>query len=207
MTQIKKKFIKHVKLGLLIIGTLIITVLVVKKITAQKTIENKVRESPQNRFISFQSQSDGIRSTFYDSLGNIIYRISATKQTQLNDTEIKMMIPEIEIYDSGIVAWEITAREADLEKRKDFSMNKTAANIKFSGGVILEEKTEMATALTVTTEELYFDSIKGTVSTSLDANVTGYQIIHTAKGLFADLENSELEFLSKNRGEHANSSF
>ena len=207
MTQIKKKFIKHVKLGLLIIGTLIIIVLVVKKITAQKTIENKVREAPQNRFISFQSQSDGIRSTFYDSLGNIIYRISATKQTQLNDTEIKMMIPEIEIYDSGIVAWEITAREADLEKRKDFSMNKTAANIKFSGEVILEEKTEMATALTVTTEELYFDSIKGTVSTSLDANVTGYQIIHTAKGLFADLENSELEFLSKNRGEHANSSF
>lgn len=207
MTQIKRKFIKHVKLGLLIIGTLIIIVLVVKKITAQKTIENKVREAPQNRFISFQSQSDGIRSTFYDSLGNIIYRISATKQTQLNDTEIKMMIPEIEIYDSGIVTWEITAREADLEKRKDFSMNKTAANIKFSGGVILEEKTEMATALTVTTEELYFDSIKGTVSTSLDANVTGYQIIHTAKGLFADLENSELEFLSKNRGEHANSSF
>lgn len=207
MTQIKRKFIKHVKLGLLIIGTLIIIVLVVKKITAQKTIENKVREAPQNRFISFQSQSDGIRSTFYDSLGNIIYRISATKQTQLNDTEIKMMIPEIEIYNSGIVTWEITAREADLEKRKDFSMNKTAANIKFSGGVILEEKTEMATALTVTTEELYFDSIKGTVSTSLDANVTGYQIIHTAKGLFADLENSELEFLSKNRGEHANSSF
>ena len=207
MTQIKRKFIKHVKLGLLIIGTLIIIVLVVKKITAQKTIENKVREAPQNRFISFQSQSDGIRSTFYDSLGNIIYIISATKQTQLNDTEIKMMIPEIEIYDSGIVTWEITAREADLEKRKDFSMNKTAANIKFSGGVILEEKTEMATALTVTTEELYFDSIKGTVSTSLDANVTGYQIIHTAKGLFADLENSELEFLSKNRGEHANSSF
>lgn len=207
MTQIKRKFIKHVKLGLLIIGTLIIIVLMVKKITAQKTIENKVREAPQNRFISFQSQSDGIRSTFYDSLGNIIYRISATKQTQLNDTEIKMMIPEIEIYNSGIVIWEITAREADLEKRKDFSMNKTAANIKFSGGVILEEKTEMATALTVTTEELYFDSIKGTVSTSLDANVTGYQIIHTAKGLFADLENSELEFLSKNRGEHANSSF
>lgn len=207
MTQIKRKFIKHVKLGLLIIGTLIIIVLMVKKITAQKTIENKVREAPQNRFISFQSQSDGIRSTFYDSLGNIIYRISATKQTQLNDTEIKMMIPEIEIYNSGIVTWEITAREADLEKRKDFSMNKTAANIKFSGGVILEEKTEMATALTVTTEELYFDSIKGTVSTSLDANVTGYQIIHTAKGLFADLENSELEFLSKNRGEHANSSF
>lgn len=207
MTQISNKLIKYARPELLIIGTLIIIILVAKQITDQKSAENKVRETAQNRSISFQSQADGIRSTFYDSFGNIIYRINATKQTQLNDTEIAMILPEIEIFNSGIATWEITAQKADLEKGKDFLLHKSAVNIKFSGGVILEELTGLATALTVTTEELYFDSIQKRVSTSLEASVTGYEIIHTAKGLFADLENNQLEFLSKNRGEHANSRF
>lgn len=207
MTQIPKKLIKYARPELLIIGTLVIIVFVVKQIKDQKSAENKVQETAQSRPISFQSHADGIRSTIYDSFGNIIYRINATKQTHLNDTKIEMILPEIEIFNSGIATWEITAQKADLEKSKDFLSNKSALNIKFSGAVILEESTEMATALTVTTEELYFDSIQKTVSTSLKASVTGYQIIHTAKGLFANLENNELEFLSKNRGEHANSSF
>ena len=207
MSQISNKLIKYARPEFLIIGTLLIFILVAKQITDQITVENKVRETAQNRSISFQSQADSIRSTFYDSFGNIIYRISATKQTQLNDTEIEMIFPEIEIYDSGIATWKITAKKADLEKGKDFLLNKSAANIKFSGGVILKELTEMATALTVTTEELYFDSIQKEVSTSLEANVTGHEIMHTAKGLFADLKNNQLEFLSKNRGEHANSRF
>ncbi len=204
MTQIKKKLKKYARVELLIIGTLIIIVLVVKKITDQKRIENEVREATQNSPVSFQSQANGIRSTFYDSFGNIIYRIAATKQTQLNDIEIEMTLPEIEIYNSGIATWEITASKANLERHKDFLLNKGAANIKFSGGVILKEVTKTATALTVTTEELYFDSLKKTAFTNLEANMTGYQISHTTKGLFADLEKSELEFLSKNRGEHAN---
>jgi len=157
--------------------------------------------------MSFQSQAEGIQSTFYDSSGNIIYRINATKQTQLSNSKIAMTLPKIMIYNCGIQTWRITSQKASLEKSESLLPNKSIAGIQFSSGVILEELSGMTTALTVTTEELYFDSIQKTVSTKLEASVAGYQINHTAKGLFADLENNNLEFLSKNRGAHANSSF
>jgi LPS export ABC transporter protein LptC len=118
-----------------------------------------------------------------------------------------MTLPKIMIYNCGIQTWRITSQKASLEKSESLLANKSIAGIQFSSGVILEELSGMTTALTVTTEELYFDSIQKTVSTKLEASVAGYQINHTAKGLFADLENNNLEFLSKNRGAHANSSF
>ena len=207
MIQISKKITKYVKSEILIIGILIIIALGLKQIPTQKSYNNKNPGEHQNRVISFQSQAEGIQSTFYDSSGNIIYRINATKQTQLSNSKIAMTLPKIMIYNCGIQTWRITSQKASLEKSESLLPNKSIAGIQFSSGVILEELSGMTTALTVTTEELYFDSIQKTVSTKLEASVAGYQINHTAKGLFADLENNNLEFLSKNRGAHANSSF
>ena len=207
MIQISKKITKYVKSEILIIGMLIMIALGLKQIPTQKSYNNKNPGEHQNRVISFQSQAEGIQSTFYDSSGNIIYRINATKQTQLSNSEITMILPKIMIYNCGIQTWRITSQKASLEKSESLLANKSIAGIQFSSGVILEELSGMTTALTVTTEELYFDSIQKTVSTKLEASVAGYQINHTAKGLFADLENNNLEFLSKNRGAHANSSF
>ena len=207
MIQISKKITKYVKSEILIIGMLIMIALGLKQIPTQKSYNNKNPGEHQNRVISFQSQAEGIQSTFYDSSGNIIYRINATKQTQLSNSKIAMTLPKIMIYNCGIQTWRITSQKASLEKSESLLANKSIAGIQFSSGVILEELSGMTTALTVTTEELYFDSIQKTVSTKLEASVAGYQINHTAKGLFADLENNNLEFLSKNRGVHANSSF
>ena len=207
MIQISKKITKYVKSEILIIGMLIMIALGLKQIPTQKSYNNKNPGEHQNRVISFQSQAEGIQSTFYDSSGNIIYRINATKQTQLSNSKIAMTLPKIMIYNCGIQTWRITSQKASLEKSENLLANKSIAGIQFSSGVILEELSGMTTALTVTTEELYFDSIQKTVSTKLEASVAGYQINHTAKGLFADLENNNLEFLSKNRGAHANSSF
>jgi len=207
MIQISKKITKYVKSEILIIGMLIMIALGLKQIPTQKSYNNKNPGEHQNRVISFQSQAEGIQSTFYDSSGNIIYRINATKQTQLSNSKIAMTLPKIMIYNCGIQTWRITSKKASLEKSENLLPNKSIAGIQFSSGVILEELSGMTTALTVTTEELYFDSIQKTVSTKLEASVAGYQINHTAKGLFADLENNNLEFLSKNRGAHANSSF
>jgi LPS export ABC transporter protein LptC len=207
MIQISKKITKYVKSEILIIGMLIMIALGLKQIPTQKSYNNKNPGEHQNRVISFQSQAEGIQSTFYDSSGNIIYRINATKQTQLSNSKIAMTLPKIMIYNCGIQTWRITSQKASLEKSESLLTNKSIAGIQFSSGVILEELSGMTTALTVTTEELYFDSIQKTVSTKLEASVAGYQINHTAKGLFADLENNNLEFLSKNRGAHANSSF
>ena len=207
MIQISKKITKYVKSEILIIGMLIMIALGLKQIPTQKSYNNKNPGEHQNRVISFQSQAEGIQSTFYDSSGNIIYRINATKQTQLSNSKIAMTLPKIMIYNCGIQTWRITSQKASLEKSESLLPNKSIAGIQFSSGVILEELSGMTTALTVTTEELYFDSIQKTVSTKLEASVAGYQINHTAKGLFADLENNNLEFLSKNRGAHANSSF
>lgn len=207
MIQISKKIKKYVKSEILIIGMLIMIALGLKQIPTQKSYNNKNPGEHQNRVISFQSQAEGIQSTFYDSSGNIIYRINATKQTQLSNSKIAMTLPKIMIYNCGIQTWRITSQKASLEKSDSLLANKSIAGIQFSSGVILEELSGMTTALTVTTEELYFDSIQKTVSTKLEASVAGYQINHTAKGLFADLENNNLEFLSKNRGAHANSSF
>jgi len=207
MIQISKKITKYVKSEILIIGMLIMIALGLKQIPTQKSYKNKNQGEHQNRVISFQSQAEGIQSTFYDSSGNIIYRINATKQTQLSNSKIAMTLPKIMIYNCGIQTWRITSQKASLEKSESLLANKSIAGIQFSSGVILEELSGMTTALTVTTEELYFDSIQKTVSTKLEASVAGYQINHTAKGLFADLENNNLEFLSKNRGAHANSSF
>jgi|GEM_PF-1371134 LPS export ABC transporter protein LptC len=207
MIQISKKITKYVKSEILIIGMLIMIALGLKQIPTQKSYNNKNPGEHQNRVISFQSQAEGIQSTFYDSSGNIIYRINATKQTQLSNSKIAMTLPKIMIYNCGIQTWRITSQKASLEKSESLLANKSIAGIQFSSGVILEELSGMTTALTVTTEELYFDSIQKTVSTKLEASVAGYQINHTAKGLFADLENNNLEFLSKNRGAHANSSF
>ena len=207
MIQISKKITKYVKSEILIIGMLIMIALGLKQIPTQKSYNNKNPGEHQNRVISFQSQAEGIQSTFYDSSGNIIYRINATKQTQLSNSKIAMTLPKIMIYNCGIQTWRITSKKASLEKSENLLTNKSIAGIQFSSGVILEELSGMTTALTVTTEELYFDSIQKTVSTKLEASVAGYQINHTAKGLFADLENNNLEFLSKNRGAHANSSF
>ena len=207
MIQISKKITKYVKSEILIIGMLIMIALGLKQIPTQKSYKNKSLGEHQNRVISFQSQAEGIQSTFYDSSGNIIYRINATKQTQLSNSKIAMTLPKIMIYNCGIQTWRITSQKASLEKSESLLANKSIAGIQFSSGVILEELSGMTTALTVTTEELYFDSIQKTVSTKLEASVAGYQINHTAKGLFADLENNNLEFLSKNRGAHANSSF
>ena len=207
MIQISKKITKYVKSEILIIGMLIMIALGLKQIPTQKSYNNKNPGEHQNRVISFQSQAEGIQSTFYDSSGNIIYRINAAKQTQLSNSKIAMTLPKIMIYNCGIQTWRITSQKASLEKSESLLANKSIAGIQFSSGVILEELSGMTTALTVTTEELYFDSIQKTVSTKLEASVAGYQINHTAKGLFADLENNNLEFLSKNRGAHANSSF
>ena len=207
MIQISKKITKYVKSEILIIGMLIMIALGLKQIPTQKSYNNKNPGEHQNRVISFQSQAEGIQSTFYDSSGNIIYRINATKQTQLSNSKIAMTLPKIMIYNCGIQTWRITSQKASLEKSESLLANKSIAGIQFSSGVILEELSGMTTALTVSTEELYFDSIQKTVSTKLEASVAGYQINHTAKGLFADLENNNLEFLSKNRGAHANSSF
>ena len=207
MIQISKKITKYVKSEILIIGMLIMIALGLKQIPTQKSYNNKNPGEHQNRVISFQSQAEGIQSTFYDSSGNIIYRINATKQTQLSNSKIAMTLPKIMIYNCGIQTWRITSQKASLEKSESLLANKSIAGIQFSSGVILEELSGMTTALTVATEELYFDSIQKTVSTKLEASVAGYQINHTAKGLFADLENNNLEFLSKNRGAHANSSF
>jgi LPS export ABC transporter protein LptC len=207
MIQISKKITKYVKSEILIIGMLIMIALGLKQIPTQKSYNNKNPGEHQNRVISFQSQAEGIQSTFYDSSGNIIYRINATKQTQLSNSKIAMTLPKIMIYNCGIQTWRITSQKASLEKSESLLPNKSIAGIQFSSGVILEELSGMTTALTVATEELYFDSIQKTVSTKLEASVAGYQINHTAKGLFADLENNNLEFLSKNRGAHANSSF
>lgn len=207
MIQISKKITKYVKSEILIIGMLIMIALGLKQIPTQKSYNNKNPGEHQNRVISFQSQAEGIQSTFYDSSGNIIYRINATKQTQLSNSKIAMTLPKIMIYNCGIQTWRITSQKASLEKSESLLANKSIAGIQFSSGVILEELSGMTTALTVTTEELYFDSIQKTVSTKLEASVAGYQINHKAKGLFADLENNNLEFLSKNRGAHANSSF
>lgn len=207
MIQISKKITKYVKSEILIIGMLIMIALGLKQIPTQKSYNNKNPGEHQNRVISFQSQAEGIQSTFYDSSGNIIYRINATKQTQLSNSKIAMTLPKIMIYNCGIQTWRITSQKASIEKSESLLANKSIAGIQFSSGVILEELSGMTTALTVTTEELYFDSIQKTVSTKLEASVAGYQINHTAKGLFADLENNNLEFLSKNRGAHANSSF
>ena len=207
MIQISKKITKYVKSEILIIGMLIMIALGLKQIPTQKSYNNKNPGEHQNRVISFQSQAEGIQSTFYDSSGNIIYRINATKQTQLSNSKIAMTLPKIMIYNCGIQTWRITSQKASLEKSESLLANKSIAGIQFSSGVILEELSGTTTALTVTTEELYFDSIQKTVSTKLEASVAGYQINHTAKGLFADLENNNLEFLSKNRGAHANSSF
>lgn len=207
MIQISKKITKYVKSEILIIGMLIMIALGLKQIPTQKSYNSKNPGEHQNRVISFQSQAEGIQSTFYDSSGNIIYRINATKQTQLSNSKIAMTLPKIMIYNCGIQTWRITSQKASLEKSESLLANKSIAGIQFSSGVILEELSGMTTALTVTTEELYFDSIQKTVSTKLEASVAGYQINHTAKGLFADLENNNLEFLSKNRGAHANSSF
>ena len=206
MIQISKKITKYVKSEILIVGMLIMIALGLKQIPTQKSYKNKSPGEHQNRVISFQSQAEGIQSTFYDSSGNIIYRINATKQTQLSNSKIAMTLPKIMIYNCGIQTWRITSQKASLEKSESLLPNKSIAGIQFSIGVILEELSGMTTALTVTTEELYFDSIQKTVSTKLEASVAGYQINHTAKGLFADLENNNLEFLSKNRGTHANSS-
>jgi len=207
MIQISKKITKYVKSEILIIGMLIMIALGLKQIPTQKSYNNKNPGEHQNRVISFQSQAEGIQSTFYDSSGNIIYRINATKQTQLSNSKIAMTLPKIMIYNCGIQTWRITSQKASIEKSESLLANKSIAGIQFSSGVILEELSGMTTALTVSTEELYFDSIQKTVSTKLEASVAGYQINHTAKGLFADLENNNLEFLSKNRGAHANSSF
>ena len=207
MIQISKKITKYVKSEILIIGMLIMIALGLKQIPTQKSYKNKNPGEHQNRVISFQSQAEGIQSTFYDSSGNIIYRINATKQTQLSNSKIAMTLPKIMIYNCGIQTWRITSQKASLEKSDSLLANKSIAGIQFSSGVILEELSGMTTALTVTTEELYFDSIQKTVSTKLEASVAGYQINHTAKGLFAYLENNNLEFLIKNRGAHANSSF
>lgn len=207
MIQISKKITKYIKSEILIVGMLIMIALGLKQIPTQNSFKNKSPGEHQNRAISFQSQAEGIQSTFYDSSGNIIYRINATKQTQLSNSKIAMTLPKIMIYNCGIQTWRITSQKASLEKSESLLANKSIAGIQFSSGVILEELSGMTTALTVTTEELYFDSIQKTVSTKLEASVAGYQINHTAKGLFADLENNNLEFLSKNRGAHANSSF
>jgi LPS export ABC transporter protein LptC len=194
MIQISKKITKYVKSEILIIGMLIMIALGLKQIPTQKSYNNKNPGEHQNRVISFQSQAEGIQSTFYDSSGNIIYRINATKQTQLSNSKIAMTLPKIMIYNCGIQTWRITSQKASLEKSESLLANKSIAGIQFSSGVILEELSGMTTALTVTTEELYFDSIQKTVSTKLEASVAGYQINHTAKGLFADLENNNLEF-------------
>ena len=165
--------------------------------TGEKT--GKSSASPE---LAFDGYSEGINTVFYNDNGEVDYTLRATRQFHLKDQSSLLEEPLVRFFKNGISTWNIVA-ELGLIGGNTAGSARLMETIQLSGDVEVHRLDAYGNSTVLSTQQLGIDPNRETLETQDTVHMVSASIIHTGRGMFADLNRDEINFHSDNSGHYA----
>ena len=149
--------------------------------------------------ILFNGYSEGITTTVFNSLGEINYTLQAQRQVLLLDDSSELDHPIINLYQSGLPSWQLTANSGKIEGKESGDNSNT---IYLSGEVEVLSQDSQGQDMQLLTEYLHVNPQAETLDTDTQVQLIIPNLTQTAIGMFADLGQEVFNFHRQTRGSY-----
>ncbi len=163
--------------------------------------------------IAFDSWSTEIRTTRYNSEGDLEYILQAARQVHFLDETTQLEKPELRLYQASGEDWNIRAESGRIhpvtdnqpegQSREQQAGSGTGIDmIELIDNVELFQNDIFGNSMMLTTSFLTMDPQRETLETDRPVLLTGDRIEQSAVGMHADLGSNTVTFFSQVRGRY-----